>query len=239
RGPAARIVSGELGRIRLIQPLRVGAAHCGRNPDDTTRLADLPEFTPWSEPRNGRGAGDQMNVILLGAANDIDHAFRRAGWVGPAKGSLGSVTREIVAGITNRPAVGAPISTQYFNGRRQDLAYQLAGPTARSRHHIRLWALDTTRTIWVAAANEDAGFFVNPFKGRFTHHVRPEIDTERERVIKELEATGCATLADRVVIPGAVLEGKNASGQRFVTDGRTAVLTIRRCDAENSLAARQ
>ena len=239
RGPAAKIVSGEVARIRLTEPLRLGVAHCGRGSGSTEPVAGLPEFTPWSEPRNGRGAGDQMNVVLLGNGRDIDNAFRRAGWVGPAHGSLGSVTHEIVAGITNHPAVGAPISSQYFQGRRQDLAYQLAGPTAKSRHHIRLWALDELRATWVATANEDAGFSVNPFKGRFTHHIRPEIDTERERVIKELEATGCATLVDRVVVPGAVLEGRNASGQRFVTDGRTAVLTIRRCETENSVAERR
>jgi len=239
RGPAAEIVAGEVGRIRLTEPLQVGAAHCGLGASDTSGIAGLPEFTPWSEPRNGRGAGDQMNVVLLGDGRDIDNAFRRAGWVGPQKGSFGSVTHEIVAGITNHPAVGAPISTQYFQGRRQDLAYQLDGLTAKSRHHIRLWSLDDARTIWVATANEDAGFSVNPFKGRFTHHIRPAIDNERERVIKELEVTGCATLVDRVVVPGAVLEGKNASGQRFVTDGRTAVLAVHRCEAANNVAARR
>ena len=71
---------------------------------------------------------------------------------------------------------------------------------------------------------------VNPFKGRFTHAIRPEIDQERDRIVLELEASGCADLVDYVALPGAVKHGRNYSGQRFVTDGRSAVIRVRPCN---------
>jgi hypothetical protein len=237
RGPAARIVPGEIGRIRLTAPLGLSlAAPCEppptvASPASASPVPGLPDFTPWSEPKNGKGPGDPLNVLFIGTAGQLESAFARAGWVGPARGSIRTVTSEIVAGIANRPAVGAPLSTQYFRGRRQDLAYQLAGPTARSRHHVRLWMLDSLAEAWVGAANEDVGVKVNPFKGRFTHRINPAIDAERDRIVTELEATGCGELVRYVDVPGAVTAGRNATGQRFVTDGRTAVMLVHACPA--------
>jgi hypothetical protein len=82
----------------------------------------------------------------------------------------------------------------------------------------------------VGAATEDAGMKVNPFKGRFTHAIRPDVDEERDRIVRELEATGCADLVDYVAVPGAVQHGRNYSGQKFVTDGRMAVINVRPCN---------
>jgi hypothetical protein len=152
-------------------------------------------------------------------------------------GTVGTVTREIVLGLANRPAIAAPLSTQYFQGRRQDLAYELAGPTARSRHHVRIWLLDSATGVWVGAANQDDGMKINPFIGRFTHRIRPEIDGERDRIAEELEATGCADVLDNVPLPGAVTHGRNATGQRFVTDGRAAVVRVGPCGALSGFLA--
>ena len=75
---------------------------------------------------------------------------------------------------------------------------------------------------------------VNPFKGRFTHAIRPDIDAERDRIVLDLEATGCADLVDYVTITGAVRKGRNYTGQGFVTDGRTAVINVRPCTQPGS-----
>ena len=86
----------------------------------------------------------------------------------------------------------------------------------------------------MGAATEDAGMKVNPFKGRFTHAIRPDIDTERDRIVQDLEATGCADLVDYVAMAGAVQHGRNYTGQQFVTDGRTAVISVRPCNQPGS-----
>jgi hypothetical protein len=233
RGPAAKIVAGEVGRLRLTTPLSI-APDSLCVPVGASRplvaVPKLPDFMPRSETKAGRFLGDPMNLIFLGTLDDLDSAFLRAGWVGPKPTSFGTVSREIVAGLANRQSIGAPLSTQYFRGRPQDLAYQLAGPNARYRHHARIWQLDTSASVWVGAATEDVGMKVNPFKGRFTHAIRPAIDGERDRVVRELEATGCADLVDYIPMPGAVRHGRNYTGQRFVTDGRTAIIKVRPCN---------
>ena len=233
RGPAAKIVAGEVGRLRLTTPLRVAQdAPC--QPVDASRplvaMPDLPDFAPRSETKAGKLLGDPINLLFVGTLDDLDSAFFRAGWVGPKPTSFGTVSREIAAGLANRQSIGAPLSTQYFRRRPQDLAYELAGPNARYRHHARVWQLDSSASVWVGAATDDAGMKVNPFKGRFTHAIRPSIDAERDRIALELEATGCADLVDYVAMPGAVQKGRNYTGQEFVTDGRTAVIRVRSCN---------
>jgi hypothetical protein len=233
RGHAAKIVAGEVGRLRLTTALRI-TPDPGCAPPAASRplvaVPQLPDFMPRSETKEGRFLGDPINVILLGTLEDLDSAFLRAGWVSAKPASFRTVSREIVAGLANRQSIGAPLATQYFRGRPQDFAYQLAGPNARYRHHARIWQLDSLATVWVGAATEDAGMKVNPFRGRFTHAIRPDIDGERDRIVQELEASGCADLVDFVTMPGAVQHGRNYTGQRFVTDGRTVVISVRPCN---------
>jgi hypothetical protein len=239
-GPPARIVAGELGRVRLEGPLVIyGEAACAESPPPS--LSGVPALGPLptrTEAKGGRALADPINLVFIGRQGALDSAFRNAGWVTARRGSIGTVTTEIVRGIANEPDVGAPLSAQYVNGRRQDLAYELSGPNAKFRHHVRLWLNDQAARVWVAAATEDVGIKINPFKGRFTHRIRPDVDEERDRIVEELEATGCAKLDGYVDLEGAVTQGRNYTGQQFVTDGRTAVITVGSCPAPTETALR-
>jgi len=232
RGPPVRILAGEIGGLRLTEPLTVpGVDRC--EPVAAHReLADppaLPKFLPRSENRSGTTLGDPFNVLLLGTETAIDSAFRSVGWIQAQKRSVKTVTREITAAIASRPAMNAPVSTQYFEGRPQDLAYELPGPNVRIRHHIRIWLLDTLAQVWVGAANKDVGVIFKPWEPQATHRIEPHIDHERDRVVHDLEASGCGDLLDYMTLPGAITEGRNAAGQKIVTDGRTAVVQMRSC----------
>ena len=233
RGPPMRIMSGEIGGIRLTEPLVLPnedrceplAAH-----RELTEMPTLPKFVPRSENRAGTVLGDPFNVLLLGTAAAIDSAFRAVGWLPTEKRSFFTVTREVTAAIASRPAMTAPVSTQYFEGRHQDLAYELAGPNVRIRHHIRIWLLDSLSLVWVAAANKDVGVIFKPWEPQATHRIESHIDWERDRVVHDLEASGCGDLLDYMRLPGAVTEARNVSGQKVVSDGRTAVVRLSRCD---------
>lgn len=232
RGPPVRILAGEVGGIRLTQPLVVpGEARCEpvAHRPELAELPALPTFVPRSENRTGTLLGDPFNVILLGTSAEIDTAFRSAGWVRAQKPSFLAVTREVTAAIASRPAINAPVSTQYFEGRRQDLAYELAGPTVRIRHHIRIWLLDSLSLVWVGAANKDVGVIFKPWEPQATHRIDAHIDRERDLIVRDLEAGGCADLVDYLNLPGAVTQARNASGQKIVSDGRTAVVRLRPC----------
>jgi hypothetical protein len=232
RGPPVRILAGEIGGLRLTEPLTLPAAGQCEPVTAHGELADapaLPKFLPRSENRTGTVLGDPFNVLLLGSEAAIDSAFRSVGWIPAQKRTVATVTREITAAIAGRPAMNAPVSTQYFEGRPQDLAYELPGPNVRIRHHIRIWLLDTLSQVWVGAANKDVGVLFKPWEPQATHKIEPHIDHERDRVVHDLEASGCADLLDYLTLPGAITEGRNVSGQKIFTDGRTAVMRVRGC----------
>jgi hypothetical protein len=189
-----------------------------------------PGFVPRTRDRSGARLGDPLNLMLLGTASAVDAAFTRAGWVRADRATVGALAKELEAVLIERPAPRAPVSTQYVAGRPQDLAYELSGSDARRRHHVRLWLLDPARGVWVGAANEDVGVIFKPWRLEATHRIAPDVDRERDLLVRDLEAGGCAALVAYVRLPGAVAAGRNASGQPFVTDARTAVLRLRPCD---------
>jgi len=232
-GPRARILAGEAGAIRLAAPLEVTAPEtctpvAGER--DLVALPDLPTFMPYTTNRQASRTGDPINLVFLGSLADLDRAFTTGGWLRPGSGGFGPVAHEVTAAVAAHPAVGAPVSTKYFAGRPEDLAYEIAGPNARIRHHLRIWLLDTLGGVWVAAANKDVGLSINPFKGRVTHKIEPLIDNERDFIVRTLEAGRCADLVDFMTLPGAQISGRNAEGQRYKTDGRAAVIHVRPCD---------
>jgi LssY-like putative type I secretion system component LssY len=234
RGPPVRILAGEIGGIRLTDSLVLpldGPCEPVNAHRELAELPALPQFVPRSENRAGTVLGDPFNVLLLGTGAEIDSAFRSVGWIRAQKPSVLAVTKEVTAAIASRPAMSAPVSTQYFEGRPQDLAYELPGPNVRIRHHIRIWLLDSLALVWVGAANKDVGVIFKPWEPQATHRIDEHIDGERDRVVHDLEASGCADLLDYMTLPGAVTEARNVSGQKVVSDGRTAVVRLRRCGA--------
>ena len=191
------------------------------------RLPPLPALPPSSEA-HGRAA-DPINLVLLGSAADVDRAFRTAGWTRAAHKSVFSLIKEGFAILTRRPDAHAPVSTQHVAGRAQDAAYELPGPTARSRDHVRLWHADSANDTWAGAATKDVGMLINPFKRRLTHRIQPGLDDERDRIVALLRLEGCADLLGYVRLTGAVEQGRNATSQRFFTDGRAAVMRVHDC----------
>ena len=191
------------------------------------RLPPLPPLPPSSEA-HGRAA-DPINIVFLGSAADLDQAFRSAGWTRASHKSFGSLMREAFAVIARRPDAHAPVSTQRVAGRPQDAAYELPGPTARVRDHVRLWQVSGNENAWAGAATQDVGMLVNPFKRRLTHRIAPALDDERDRIVAVLRLDGCADLLGYVRLAGAVDSGRNATSQRFFTDGRAAVMRVHDC----------
>ena len=148
RRPApVRLLAGEVGRLRLLAPLAVPEPPTCDHVDTNADLAtpSLPPFVPRTSNRSGTVAGDPINFVFFGTLEALDTAFARAGWARAHPNTPGAVAKEAEEAVRKRPAaVGAPVSTQYFEGRPEDVAYELAGPNARVRHHIRAWRLEDT-----------------------------------------------------------------------------------------------
>lgn len=237
RGKSVRILSGQVGVLRLNSALPLVTDDCRppRTSVGLLTLADLPPIPQRTSNPDGSKPGDPVNLVFLGEGDALQEAFRRAGWEETRRPSALSLARGVSAALAARPAPGAPMSNQYVHGRKQDLGYMVAGPNARIRHHLRIWALPSDDSSWVAAATKDVGLTVNPVKGRATHRIDPRVDEERDYVVRTLESTDCADLVSYVpVLQDTLLH--NVSGQRIVTDGRAAVVRVGGCPGEEPAA---
>jgi hypothetical protein len=213
--------------LRLLAPLRLTVASCVPPPHDAdlTRLPDLPAFPPRSESRSGV-PWDPINLVLLGSRSGLDRAFRSASWAPAQVRTTRSLLKEALAALMSRSANTGTVNTEYLKGRGQDAAYELPGPNARIRHHVRVWVLDSLSGLWVGAATEDVGISIT----KHTHRINPDVDLERDRVVRDLEAAGCADLVEYVRLPGAITRARTPEGWEIVSDGRAAVVRMRGCD---------
>jgi hypothetical protein len=64
--------------------------------------------------------------------------------------------------------------------------------------------------------------------GQITHHIGPDIDAERDTLMKALSTAGW--VADRYQIEGIgpTQDGRNGGGDRYFTDGMMDVAVLRR-----------
>ena len=116
----------------------------------------------------------------------------------------------------------------YLCGRKQDLAFEQPfkdGP--RQRHHVRFWRsskLDVDQNpMWFGAVTFDTRVGLSHTTGEITHHIDPDIDRERNKLVDDLRQA--SQLKNFYWIDGfqAKKEGKNGGGDPFHTDGRLAV----------------
>lgn len=72
--------------------------------------------------------------------------------------------------------------------------------------------------MWVGAATFDARVGRSPATGRLTHRIAPDVDTERDTVLTDLERAGA--LANRGLLPRCgPFGGRNGEGDCYYTDG--------------------
>src|SRR5437868_5592951 len=81
-----------------------------------------------------------------------------------------------------RPYDGAPVSSLYLFGRKEDLAFeQPVGDDPRHRHHVRFWQtdkLDDGRPVWVGSAVFDRRVGLSRTTGQVTHVTAADVDAE-------------------------------------------------------------
>ncbi len=202
----------------------------------------LADFTMVT--RNGEGIpGDPINVGLVGAEADIVCAMNRAGWY-PADPITFRSSLEIIGSVLfDRPYPDAPVSHLYFAGRREDLAFEKpVGDSADRRHHVRFWKAlargEEGRAVWLGAATFDRGVGLSRDDARVTHHIGPDIDTDRDLVIADLEAAKVVRTIYEVTGIGPTLDGRNAGGDPYYTDGEIKIaVLVEGCSARSEKVA--
>lgn len=176
--------------------------------------------------------GDPLNVALVGSKDDVVAALERAGWRPADPITFRSSAHIAESVLLHRPDSDAPVSNLFYEGRRQDLAFEKpVGGSADKRHHVRFWlVLDRgaeQRPVWLGAVTFDAGVGLSRYTGQITHHISPDIDAERDDLMFDLGEAAVLTTIYQVSGCGPTLIGRNGEGDRYVTDGEMTVGVLR------------
>ncbi|MCB8822514.1 LssY C-terminal domain-containing protein [Microvirga rosea] len=168
--------------------------------------------------------GDPLNVGLVGSQEDIVRAMHLAGWH-PADSITLQTSLEIIDSVVlDRPDPDAPVSSLFYEGRREDLAFEKpVGSSADRRHHVRLWRVlargQEGRPVWLGSATFDRGVGLSRYTGQVTHHIAPNIDAERDGLVADLMQAGMVEVRYQVSGIGPTLRGRNGEGDLYFTDG--------------------
>jgi hypothetical protein len=172
--------------------------------------------------------GDPLNVALVGTEEEVQTAMLAAKWYPADPITLKSSLRIAAGTVLHRSYDDAPVSNLYLFGRKQDLAFeQPVGDDPRRRHHVRFWRAEKVdengRPLWFGATTFDSKVGFSHTTGQITHHISPDIDKERDKLMEDLQQAG--QLSEVYWIDGfqEKLEGKNGGGDPYHTDGRLAV----------------
>lgn len=190
-------------------------------------LASLPMVT-----RTGTGIpGDPLNVGLVGSRDDILRAMNAARWF-PADPITLRTSIEIVGSVVlDRPYHDAPVSSLYYQGKKEQLAFEKPdGRSADRRHHVRLWqVLDkgtSGRPVWLGAVTFDRGVGLSHYTGQVTHHIGPDIDAERDLLMRDLREAGMVEALFQISGIGPTLFGRNGGGDPYYTDGEIDIASL-------------
>ncbi len=183
-------------------------------------LAALPMVTLTAQ----RIPGDPLNVGLAGSRTEVVRALTQANWHPADPITLRTSVEIGVAVILRRAYADAPVSSLIYQGRRQDLAFEMpVGHSPARRHHVRLWQVlpadQAKPELWMGSATYDHGVGVSHDTGQITHHIDGDLDAERTFFIGTLTTAGSLARIGRMPGIGATLRGRNGGGDLYFTDG--------------------
>ena len=174
--------------------------------------------------------GDPLNIGLVGSEEDVIRGMTAAAWYPADPITLRSSIRIAVDSVFRRPDDDAPVSDLYLFGRKQDLAFELpVGNSPRQRHHVRFWRsdkLDEERPMWLGSATFDERVGLSHTTGEVTHHIGPEVDAERDKIVDGLRQVGRLQEVYWLDHFHRQLAGRNGGGDPWRTDGRLAVAVL-------------
>jgi hypothetical protein len=191
-------------------------------------LDDLPGITHTASGI----PGDPLNVAVVGSERELKTIMIAAKWYPADPLTLESCLEIAEATVLKRPYDDAPVSSLFYDGRKEDLAFEMpVGPDPRKRHHVRFWKTDRFagdgRPSWIGSATYDERVGLSDTTGEVTHHIAPDVDAERDHLMETLKATG--QVEEEYDLPNfhKVREGKNGGGDPWHTDGALDVAVLK------------
>ena len=172
--------------------------------------------------------GGPLNVGLVGSREDVLCAMHAAAWY-PADPITFRSSLEIVGSVVlDQPYRDAPVSNLFYEGRREDLAFEKPdGMSADRRHHVRFWEVlkqgEEGRPVWLGSVTFDRSVGLSRYTGQVTHHIAPDIDAERDGLTDDLKTAKVVVAIYEVSGIGPTLKGRNGEGDPYYTDGEIEI----------------
>ena len=170
---------------------------------------------------------DITNLMFIGSHEDLEEAFKAAGWVEAASLGVRTGLKTFTAIMRKNGYDRAPFSLLLLEGSKPVYEYQKSLNTFAKRHHLRVFNRPlkyNSQQVWVASATHDIGIGIRK-KGTDWHHIiDSRIDRERTKIANDLLFTGIATAHALVDRPQAPRDTTNGTGDRIRTDGKMQVL---------------
>jgi hypothetical protein len=190
----------------------------------TALVQQLPFRTVALKPPS---PSDLTNLLFIGTKDQIEQAFKDAGWFASDPLGRASTFHTAQAIIENQGYDEAPMSVLTLDGKPPDMTYEKQNNTFASRHHIRFFQMSQTfsgKPLFVAAATHDIKIYFSKTSRSITHGIDPDIDNERTKVTNDMLFTGkvkAVSLVDRAKIPKDI---SNATGDQLKTDDKMSVI---------------
>jgi hypothetical protein len=209
---------------RPLWPATNGTERLGIHHD---HVSLLPRFSA----RLSGAAQAPISLIFLGSGADLLQVFAAAGWSTADRITPRSALRAFTRGVLDRPYPCAPVLPVFLDGKLHDVAVQRTdetdeGGSSRRRHHARWWLTDFTcegRQVWAATASYDTGVGMGRLLPLPIHHIDPDIDAERDYIVRSLTSGGAVRVIQEVRV-AQPMRGRNAAGDHFYTQGMAFVL---------------
>jgi LssY C-terminus len=171
---------------------------------------------------------DMVNLVFIAQDNDLQAAFKRAGWVKTDAWKL-VMAWHLLTKRTHDATL--PMARFYMYGRVQDYSYALPEPGAivSRRHHLRIWKTDDTvdgTPIWAGAATHDVAIEYGK-RGRLINHtIDPNVDDERDFIGTNLTDATLVRHEEYLHGVSPVSEVQTLSGADYHSDGRILLLDL-------------
>ncbi len=215
--------------IQVIPPVAQSAAE----KEDLNRLVQELPFRTYTD--KSEVPSDITNLVFIGSAKALEHAFADSGWVQVDPLTAESTYATIRSVAENQGYHAAPMSILLLDGQPPAFAYSKTLNTFSKRHHLRIWSSSAQwngQTVWTSSSTHDIGIGFSKSKKTFIHLIDSHIDNERAKVANDLIYTGCVSAVQLVTRPAIPKDAKNGTGEALITDGRVAVLELNSCHAE-------
>ena len=82
------------------------------------------------------------------------------------------------------------------------------------------------RPVWLGSVTFDRGVGLSHDTGQVTHHIGPDIDADRDLLMRDLREAGMVQTLFQISGTGPTLLGRNGEGDPYYTDGEIDIATL-------------